>query len=135
MKTMKANSEFHIKDLGEQVEMTTVLFTGLIEGIRHLERDGYEILTDSCIIRGSMYIVPAMKPAYQSGIIEMCNDMTESISELPVQERNFDDLTKKDELLEYASDMEYKIPGDLKLPSQIKKYIKELEEVKEHYEE
>src|SRR6056297_735652 len=127
---MKANSEFHIKDLGEQVEMTTVLFTGLIEGIRHLERDGYEILTDSCIIRGSMYIVPAMKPAYQSGSIKKFEEMTDVVDKMNTQERNFDDLTKKDELLEYASDMEYEIPGDLKLPSQIKKYIKEIEEVR-----
>jgi len=126
---MKANSEFHIKDLGEQVEMTTVLFTGLIEGIRHLEREGYEILTDQCMVRGTLYIIPARKPNDESEIVKMCNEMSESIEEVTTQERTLDSLTKKDELLEYASDMGYEIPGDLKLPSQIKKYIKE------HYEE
>src|SRR6056297_2792503 len=126
---MKANSEFHIKDLGEQVEMTTVLFTGLIEGIRYLEREGYEILTDQCMVRGTLYIIPARKPNEKSEIVKMCNEMSESIEEVTTQERTLDSLTKKDELLEYAADMGYEIPGDLKLPSQIKKYIKE------HYEE
>lgn len=117
MKT-KANSEFHIKDLGDRVEMTTVLFTGLIEGISYLAKEGYDIMIDSCVVRGTMYIVSAYKPKKEEEIIE---EIQESL----------DDLTKKDELLEYANNNNIVIPDDLKLPSQIKKYLKEVWEIRE----
>ena len=119
MKT-KANSEFNIKDLGDHVEMTTVLFTGLIEGISYLAKEGYDIIIDSCVVRGTMYIIPAYKPKKESEIGENVQESFEEVS--------LDDLTKKDELLEYAKENGYEIPEDLKLPSQIKKYLKEVGE-------
>lgn len=44
---------------------------------------------------------------------------------VPTKEVSLNDLTKKDELLEYASDHNIEVPEEMKLPSQIKKFIKE----------
>ena len=124
MKT-KANSDFFIKDLGDRVELTTTLFLGLINGIQYLAKEGYDIIEDSCTVKGLMYIIPAYKPKER----KMYED-TQKDSEV-VKERCLDDLTKKDELLEYASDTNIVIPDEMKLPSQIKKYIKQVEENEE----
>ena len=51
--------------------------------------------------------------------------LKKSLYELKIKSQDLEELTKKDELLEYASVYGIIIPEDVKIPLAIKKYIKE----------
>lgn len=95
--------------------MTTVVPHGLIRGIQYLTKNNYDIIEDTYMVKGLLHTIHAYKPKKEEEIVEETQE-------------SLDDLTKKDELLGYTNDNNIVIPEELKLPSQIKKYLKEVEE-------
>jgi hypothetical protein len=76
---------YFIKDLGDKVELTSTLFHGLIAGCIKLAAEQYNIIYDSCMMKGNMYIIPAEKPTEE--YLSEFNELQQKVEELVKENR------------------------------------------------